>query len=227
MDEFDEHISMTSRDIFSGVDNIVLDPAGVANPYSLSSEPPPSHVFRQTQHLRYFLRGRLSSPFLHLSHNISGNHKICRSPTRWHGCVIHPNQPSHSRSLSPGAFGLVWYVDSSSTPPSHHTCPLQFRKGPAHRRIRGNQEDYEALQHTCPLQTHVSRAQTSQAHPTRKRLSPLPSFLSLPILSLLQIISLSDVFISPLEDMCVSRALHLPPCPRPRPHRLFCQLFCD
>jgi hypothetical protein len=41
---------------------------------------------------------------------ISGHYKICRSPTRWHGCVIHPIPPYPAHSLQ-GAFGLVWYVD--------------------------------------------------------------------------------------------------------------------
>src|SRR5713101_1157882 len=61
------------------------------------------------------------SPFFHLSHSISGHHKICRSPTRWHGCVIHsiPPYPAHPPQ---GAFGLVWYVDESSFPP--HTTNL-------------------------------------------------------------------------------------------------------
>jgi hypothetical protein len=111
----------------------------------------------------------------HLSHPISGHHKICRSPTRWHGCVIHSIPPLNSAHSLQGAFGLVWYVDESSFPPPYHKCPLQFRKGSTHRRIRCDQEDHEALQHACPLETHLSRAETSQAHPTRKRPSPLTS----------------------------------------------------
>ena len=121
--------------------------------------------------------------FLHLSHKISGHHKICRSPTRWHGCVIPsilPLNPAHSLK---GAFGLVWYVRDSSFPPLTTKCPLQFRKGSAHRRIRGNQEDHETLQHPRPLETYLSRAETSQAHPTRKRPSPLTSSALFPPLN--------------------------------------------
>ena len=103
----------------------MLDPVGVASPLFLSSEPSPIHVFCQTQHLRHFLRGRLSSPFFPLSHPIiSGHHKICRSSTRWHGCVIHSIHslnPAHP--LPKGAFGLVWYVHESSFPP-HTTNTL-------------------------------------------------------------------------------------------------------
>ena len=86
-------------------------------PYSSPLNHRLSNVFCQTQHLRHFLRGRLSSPFLHLSHPISGNHKICRSPTRWHGCVIHSILPLNSAHPLQGAFGLVWYVGDSSFPP--------------------------------------------------------------------------------------------------------------
>ena len=162
----------------------------------------------------------------HLSHKISGHNKICRSPTRWHGCVIHsiipPFYPTHPLQ---GAFGLVWYVDESSFPPSYYKCPLQFRKGSTHRRIRCYQEDHETLQHSCPLETYLSRAETPQAHPTRKRSSSLTSSTLFPPTNSLsrQIISLSDVFISPLEDMWVS----IPPCPSPPLIPRFCQLFRD
>jgi hypothetical protein len=113
----DQPISMTSVSIFawSGGHNSARS-SGVPAPLFLSSEPPPIHVFCQTQHLRHFLRGRLSSPFLHLSHPISGHHKICRSPTRWHGSVIHSFPPLNPAHPLQGAFGLVWYVHESPFP---------------------------------------------------------------------------------------------------------------
>jgi len=115
------------------------------------------------------------------------------------------------------SFDLTWHLRSFWAsmvppfplllPPFIPTSSVQFCKRPTHRRICCHQEDYEALQHAGPLQTHLSRAQAPQAHSTRKRSSELSSltssFYSTPILSSHQIISLSDVFISPLEDMCV------------------------
>jgi hypothetical protein len=85
---------------------------------------------------------------------------------------IPPLNPAHPLQ---GAFGLVWYVDLNRLYPPYHKHPPQFRKGSTHRRIRCYQEDHEALQHACPFETHLSRAKTSQAHPTRKRLFPLTS----------------------------------------------------
>jgi hypothetical protein len=99
----------------------VLDPA---SPLFLSSEPPPMSFVKLSIFGTSFEVGFLLL-FLHLSHPISGHHKICRSPTRWHGCVIHihsipPLDPAHPLQ---GAFGLVWYVHESSFPHPTNALP--------------------------------------------------------------------------------------------------------
>lgn len=137
------------------------------------------------------------------------------NPLAW---VRHPFNPSsQSRLPSPRRIRASMVRRRILFSPSSHKCPLQFRKGSTHWCICCYQEDHETLQHACPLQTHLSRVETSQAHPTRKRPSPLTSsVLFLPAYTLSrQIISLSDVFISPLEDMWVS----ILPLALPSPHR--------
>jgi hypothetical protein len=177
MDGSDPQISMTSVRVF-------LPRVEWTNSTARSCQPPipllcttayPIHVLCQTQHLRHFLRGRLSSPFLSsLSPDLRSPQDMSISnPLAW---VRNPFNPSSQfRSLSPRRIRASMVRRRIVFPPSYHKCPLQFRKGSTHRRIRCDQEDHEALQHACPLETHLSRAETSQAHPTRKRPSPLTS----------------------------------------------------
>ncbi|OLL26133.1 Mitogen-activated protein kinase hog1 [Neolecta irregularis DAH-3] len=87
-----------------------------------------------------------------------------------------------------GAFGLVWFAA--------RRIPLTAQLGqrPACRPARSHQEDHEALFHAGPGKTHIPRAQTAQTPQTRKRAA-----VAAPADA--QIISLSDIFISPLEDI--------------------------
>jgi hypothetical protein len=146
------------------------------------------------------------------------------NPLAW---VRHPSQSTLSIPLT-----LSRRIRASMVcllhiyPPLHHTCPLQFCKGPTHRRIRCYQEDYEAIQHTCPLQTHLSRAQTSQAHPTRKRLSPLPFSPSCQF-SLFSRSSALATFSSHRWRTCGSLVLSIFPLVLAVPSSPFCQLFRD
>jgi hypothetical protein len=114
MDGSDPQISMTSVRVFLPRVELVI------NSSARSCQPPipllctmsfvKLSIFGTSFEVGFLL---LSS---HLSHPISGHHKICRSPTRWHGCVIHSIPPLNSAHSLQGAFGLVWYVDESSFP---------------------------------------------------------------------------------------------------------------
>ena|SRR5216684_2290420 len=175
MDGSDQRISMTSASIFHlGCPNIVLDPARVANPYSspLNHSVSMSFVKLSIFGTSFEVGFRLLS-FIELTPDLRSPQDMSISnPLAWvsHLSPLHPPNPAHPLQ---GAFGLVWYVSPSSFPPARHTCPTQFRKGSTYRRIRRYQENHEAIQYTRPLETHLSRAETSQAHPTRKRPSPL------------------------------------------------------
>lgn len=116
-----------------------------------------------------------------------------------------------------GAFGLVWCVATATSkgPLSQNwlLTDLQLCQRSAHRASRCCQEDYETLQHSCPVKAHLPRAEAAEASQARKR-TPIPpdSMLSLALrrrsraLTLSQVISLSDIFISPLEDMYVGKS---------------------
>lgn len=80
----------------------------------------------------------------------------------------------------------------------------QFGEGSVDRLVGGDQEDYEALQHTRVEQAHIQGAETLEAHPARKCSFVTPFNCKYWADISVQIISLSDVFISPLEDMYVS-----------------------
>jgi hypothetical protein len=105
----------------------VLDPVECQPPYSSPLNHPMSFV-KLSIFGTSFEVGFLSSPFLHLSHQISGHHKICRSPTRWHGSVFHSIPPLNPAHPLQGAFGLVWYVDEPSFPPHITNVPSSSAK---------------------------------------------------------------------------------------------------
>lgn len=88
-------------------------------------------------------------------------------------------------------------------PASDLVCTLigpQFGQGPAHQPGSRHQEDHEALQHSGPVQAHLPRTQAPQASPPRKCAQSIPNHSGANS-NAGQIISLSDIFISPLEDM--------------------------
>jgi hypothetical protein len=132
------------------------------------------------------------------------------NPLAW---VCNPFNPfSQSRSPSPQRRIRASMVRPRIIfPSSYHKYPFQFRKGSAHRRIRCYQENHEALQHASPLETHLSRAKTSQAHPTRKRSFPLTSALSPPCQIPLARSSALATFSSHLWRICASLMLFIFP----------------
>jgi len=81
-----------------------------------------------------------------------------------------------------------------------HTCS-QLGQGPAHQPGRGDQEDHEALQHSRALEAHIPRAEAAQAPQARECGHPPMRQTMGADFDVGQIISLSDIFISPLEDM--------------------------
>jgi len=78
---------------------------------------------------------------------------------------------------------------------------FQLGQRSTHQSVRGGQEDHEAFQHSCPLQAHVSRIEATEASPSRERnrWNFVRTWEKTTDLS--KVISLSDIFISPLEDM--------------------------
>jgi hypothetical protein len=80
---------------------------------------------------------------------------------------------------------------------------IQLGEGSAHGASGGRKEDYEALQHSCACKEDIQRTQAAQAPEARECACPtkMPEMRSS---NTHQIISLSDIFISPLEDMYVS-----------------------
>ena len=78
---------------------------------------------------------------------------------------------------------------------------MQFGEGSAHQPGRGDQEDHEAFQHSGPVEAHLPRVEAAQAPKTRERMDNIRQVHSRRLLTADQIISLSDIFISPLEDM--------------------------
>lgn len=81
----------------------------------------------------------------------------------------------------------------------------QFGAGSIDRATSRRQENHEAIQHTRPVQENIPRIKTVETPATRKCWSmPLDGDSPprrAPKADNLQIISLSDIFISPLEDM--------------------------
>ena len=76
----------------------------------------------------------------------------------------------------------------------------QLRKGSAHQSGCRSQEDYEAFQHSRPLQAHIPGIETPQA-PAPRECKRWVDPESKSKIDPFQVISLSDIFISPLEDM--------------------------
>ena len=211
------------------MDIIVLDPL-VASPLFLSSEPPPIHVVCQTQHLRHFLRGPLSSPFLQsVSPDLRSPQDMSISnPSAWVRNLIQSllSIPAHPLQ---GAFGLVWYVDDSSLPP-HNTIALSSS---AKDQLTGASVAIKKIMK--PFSTPVLSKRTYRELKLLKHIQHENVCLLCPRLPYFpptnppshQIISLSDVFISPLEDMWVSHTLYIPLCPCPPLIAFFGQLFRD
>src|SRR6266851_1853628 len=164
------------------------------------------------------VRSHLPCLSLQPSHSpIPGYHKICRSPTRRHGSVIplilHPACPPLTSFK--GAFGLVWYasLDTFLVP----TTPTPYALfSSAKDQLTGASVAIKKIMK--PFSTPVLSKRTYRELKLLKHIqhenvgTPKPLFCTLPIPSSPQIISLSDVFISPLEDMWVFRPLQLPPC---------------
>lgn len=95
--------------------NISARSSSSRRPLFLSSEPPRSIPIpcrlSNSAYSALPSRSAFSSFLSFVSHKISGNNKICRSPTRWHGFVIHPFPPLNPAAHHlQGAFGLVWCV---------------------------------------------------------------------------------------------------------------------
>ena len=101
-----------------------------------------------------------------------------------------------------GAFGLVWYSRPESIVPLVFLMSglAQLSKGSTHQSGCGGKEDHETLQHSGPVEAHIPRIEASQASAPRKR-ERLKRSRCTSKIDNLQVISLSDIFISPLEDM--------------------------
>lgn len=122
-----------------------------------------------------------------------------------HSCVHFRRSSSHPTQVPSALCGMPCH-------PRIFLYPLIMRipritqlfKRSAHGDLCRDQEDHETFQHTSTQQTNLPRAETPQAHSTRERPSIFLLFERLAdIYWGVQIISLSDVFISPLEDMLV------------------------
>lgn len=148
------------------------------SPYSLYLLPSRRiHVVCQTQHLRYFIRGPHPSSFSSFPSSLLlpdpqvTTRYVDLQPVGMGASNLSSiSSPIPLLSTFKGAFGLVWYVSPRHRPPSlsppTHMCLVQFGKRSTNRRIRRHQEDHETIQHACPLQAHLPRAQTPQAYPT-------------------------------------------------------------
>ena len=77
---------------------------------------------------------------------------------------------------------------------------FQLGQGSTYQPGRGGQEDNEAIQHSCPLEAHIPRAETAETSSTRECRS-WESVFKPDMTDVGKVISLSDIFISPLEDM--------------------------
>lgn len=150
------------------------------------------------------------------------------NPSAW---VSNPIQslsiPAHPLQ---GAFGLVWFVDDSSLPP-HNTNALSSS---AKDQLTGASVAIKKIMK--PFSTPVLSKRTYRELKLLKHIQHENVCLPCPPRLLYfprtnppshQIISLSDVFISPLEDMWVSHTLYTPPCPCPPLIAPFGQLFRD
>lgn len=82
-----------------------------------------------------------------------------------------------------------------------YSSATQLGEGSAHQPGRGDQEDHEALQYSGFVKAHLPRAEVAQAPETRERMDTTQQLPRQRVLTAAQIISLSDIFISPLEDM--------------------------